>query len=100
RILKIDSYNLVDEGSSAGVTALNEGLFPTQLGAAHNFELQAVDGVIKQVSLQSAQIETKTVHHTSLLDTETGKVGYLVFNSHVEKAQDEMVVAINQFSQA
>lgn len=100
RILKIDSYNLVNEGSSAGVTALNEGLFPTQLGAAHNFELQAVDGAIKQVSLQSAQIETKTVHHTSVLDTESGKVGYLVFNSHVEKAQDEMVVAINQFSQA
>jgi carboxyl-terminal processing protease len=100
RILNIDAYSLINENSSAGLKALNEGLFPKQLGAAHNFELEAVDGTIKKVSLQSAPVETKTVHHTSVLDTESGKVGYLVFNSHVEKAQDEMVAAINQFSQA
>jgi carboxyl-terminal processing protease len=98
RILNIDSYSLVTEDSNAGLAVLNEGLFPSVLGAAHNFELQSVDETIKKISLRSAQVETKTVHHTSVLDTEAGKVGYLVFNSHVEKSQDEMVTAINQFA--
>lgn len=99
RIMKIDSYDLVNEGSSAGLMALNEGLFPSVLGAAHNFELQAVDGSIKSLSLQSAQIESSTVLHRSVLETGSGNVGYLVFNTHVEKSQDEWVTAINQFKQ-
>lgn len=97
RIMKIDSYDLVTEESNAGLMALNEGLFPSELGAAHNFELQAVDGSSKMVSLQAGQIESKTVLHNSVIDTDSGKVGYLVFNSHVEKSQDEWVTVISQF---
>lgn len=100
RILTVDSYSLVDDDTASGLIALNEGLFPSALGAAHNFTLEAVDGTVKAVSLQSAQVETQPVHFTSLLDTDSGKVGYLVFNTHVEKAQDEMVTAITAFSQA
>ncbi len=100
RILKIDSYDLVTDESDAGLNALNEGLFPSVLGAAHNFELQAVDGTLKTVTLQSAQVESSTVHQATVLETDTGSVGYMVFNSHVEKSQDEWVVAINQFKQA
>lgn len=99
RILKIDSYSLVDGTSEAAIIALNEGLFPTHLGAAHNFELQPVTGEIKKVSLQSAQVEVSTVHHTSVIDTDSGKVGYLVFNSFQEKSQDEMVAAIKYLAQ-
>ncbi len=95
--MKIDSYDLVTEESNAGLMALNEGLFPSELGAAHNFELQAVDGSSKMVSLQAGQIESKTVLHNSVIDTDSGKVGYLVFNSHVEKSQDEWVTVISQF---
>lgn len=100
RIMKIDNYDLINENSNAGLNALNEGLFPSVLGAAHNFELQATDGTTKNVSLQSAQIDSKTVLHTSVLETDSGSVGYMVFNTHVEKSQDEWVVAINQFKQA
>ncbi len=100
RIMKIDNYDLVNENSDAGLNALNEGLFPSVLGAAHNFELQAADGTTKNVSLQAAQIDSKTVLKTAVLETSSGPVGYLVFNTHVEKSQDEWVVAINQFKQA
>ncbi|MFC3117158.1 S41 family peptidase [Cellvibrio fontiphilus] len=100
RVIKIDNYDLINENSDAGLNALNEGLFPSVLGAAHNFELQATDGTTKNVSLQSAQIDSKTVLKTAVLDTSTGPVGYLVFNTHVEKSQDEWVVAINQLQQA
>lgn len=100
KILKIDGFDLVTETGDAGLTALNEGLFPSTLGAAHSFQLQSTSGETRTLTLQSAQVEIKTVHHASVLDTPSGKVGYLVFNSHVEQSQDEMVVAINQLKTA
>lgn len=101
RILKIDSYDLLNDVSSAGLDALNEGLFPSKLGAAHNFELQNADGSgSRTVTLQSAEVATSPVLLTNVLDTSSGKVGYIVFNSHVEKAEDQWVSAIQQFKQA
>lgn len=97
RIMKIDDYDFLNDSSSAGIAALNAGLFPATLNAVHKFELQAVDGSIKTVIVESAEIESKTVLHSSVIDTDSGKVGYLVFNSHVEKSQDEWAVAISQF---
>lgn len=101
KILKIDSFDLVNENSNAGLIALNEGLFPTTLGAAHNFEIQDSGALSSRtVTLQSAEVDISPVLSTSVLDTATGKVGYVVFNTHVEKAEDQWVDAVNTFKQA
>lgn len=101
KLLKIDSYDLVNESGSVGLAALNEGLFPSKLGAAHNFEIQDAGAAqSRTVSLQSAEISTSPVLLTKVLETSTGKVGYVVFNSHVEKAQDQWVKAIDQLKQS
>lgn len=101
KILKIDSYDLVNESGNAGLDALNEGLFPTKLGAAHNFEFQdAGASTTRTVTLQSAEVSTSPVLLTKVLDTDSGKVGYVVFNSHVEKAQDQWVKAVQQLKQS
>lgn len=101
KILKIDSYDLVNENSNAGLDALNEGMFPSKLGAAHNFEIQdAGASTSRTVTLQSSEVSTSPVLLTKTLETATGKVGYVVFNSHVEKAEDQWVKAINQLKQS
>lgn len=100
RIMKINNYDLVNDTSVAGLNALSDGLFPSQLGVAYDFELIDTNGSVKNVTLQSAQIDTKTLLQTTVLDSDNGAVGYLVFNSHVEKSQDEWVAAINQLKQS
>ncbi|WP_052417466.1 S41 family peptidase [Cellvibrio mixtus] len=101
KILKIDSYDLVNENSEAGLNALSEGLFPSLLGAAHNFEIQDAGTVTSRtVTIQSAEVNTSPVLLTKILETATGKVGYVVFNSHVEKAEDQWVKAIQQLKQS
>lgn len=101
KIVKIDSYDLINDVSNSGLDALNEGLFPSRLGAAHNFEIQdAGASTTRTVTLQSAEVVTSPVLLTRVLETSSGKVGYVVFNSHVEKAQDQWVQSIQQLKQA
>lgn len=101
KILGIDSYNFVTENSEAGVNAINEGLFPGSLGAAHNFLILDADATEpRTLTLQSAAIETSPVLLARVLETDNGKVGYLVFNSHVAKAEGQWIKAIQEFQQA
>ncbi len=101
KILKIDSYDLVNESGNAGLNALNEGLFPSKLGAAHNFEIQdSGASTSRTVTLQSSEVITSPVLLTKVLETASGKVGYVVFNSHVEKAEDQWVKVVNQLKQS
>ncbi len=101
KIMGIDSYNFITENSDDGLNAIGEGLFPSSLGAAHNFLiLDAGAAEPRTVSLQSAAIETSPVLLTRLLETDSGKVGYIVFNSHVAKAEGQWIRAIQEFQQA
>jgi carboxyl-terminal processing protease len=101
KLLKIDSYDLINDTSSDGINGLTEGLFPTKLGAAHNFEIQDAGATTtRKVTLQSAEVATSPVLLTKALTTSTGTVGYVVFNSHVEKAQDQWVKAVDQLKQS
>lgn len=101
QILEIDSYDLVEENSEAGLSVLNEGLFPSKLNVAHEFKfLEAGASEPRIVTLQSAEVATSPVLLSNVLETGGEKVGYIVFNSHVEKAQDQWVAAIDQLKQA
>jgi C-terminal processing protease CtpA/Prc len=100
RILKVDSYDLVNENSDAGLDALNEGMFPSAQGAAHSFEiLDAGSTESHSVTLQSAEVSTSPVLLTKILETDSGNVGYIAFNSHVEKAEGQWINTIQQFNQ-
>lgn len=100
KILEIDSYSLVSETSQAGLNVLNEGLFPGTLGAAHNFViLDAGTTETRTVSLQSVEVDSSPVLVTKVLETDTGKVGYLAFNSHIAKAEAQWIKAIQNFQQ-
>ncbi|PUA28584.1 MAG: hypothetical protein B0W54_11615 [Cellvibrio sp. 79] len=100
RILKIDNYDLVNETSEAGTNALNERLFPSQSGVAYKFELQdAGVNTPYSVTIQAGEVATSPVLLTKVLETSSGKVGYIVFNSHVEKAEKQWITAIQQLKQ-
>lgn len=92
RILSVDGEDLVN---GTDVDTLNNGLFPSQIGEQHSFLVQdrgAPDP--RTVTMASAQISEDPVPITRVIDTDTGKVGYLLFNRHILTAEQRLVDAV------
>jgi carboxyl-terminal processing protease len=79
KIVSIDGADFV---SGSNTNALNAGLFPSNLGELHTFVLQPADGSAqKSVSLTSASLPLISVPTTGVINTATGRVGYIAFTT-------------------
>ncbi len=82
RILEVDGVSLVNGGSQADVDALNAGLFPPNAGETHSFTIQDPGAATSRtVSVTSADIAQQPVNRTAVINTPTGNVGYILFNT-------------------
>ncbi|MEO0982206.1 MAG: S41 family peptidase [Pseudomonadota bacterium] len=83
RILEVDGVDLVNGGATqAEIDTLNNGLFPATAGETHTFVVQDPGAAsTRTVTITSADISPKPVNRFSVIDTPTGKVGYLLFNT-------------------
>ena len=93
-ILEVDGADLVN---GSDVDTLNAGLFPGD-NETHNFVIEEIDGTIREITMTSAQITTTPVQNVSVLETDTGNVGYLTFNDHIATAEAQLVAAVEQLS--
>ncbi len=101
RILEIDGTDLVNAGSQADVDILNGGLFPAAEGETHEFVVQDLGAdEPRTVTMQATTITSDPVQHVSVLDTDLGPVGYLLFNDFIAPAERELIDAINEFAAA
>jgi carboxyl-terminal processing protease len=93
RIISVDG---VDVANGTDVDTLNAGLFPERVGETHTFVVRdAGAGDTREVMLTSANVTSAPVQNTKILDTPTGKVGYLTFNDHIATAEPAMAAAVN-----
>jgi len=98
RVLAVDGFD-VNTNTQAGVDALNAALFPDSSGETHSFTVQDVGATNSRgISMTSQIITNAMVQNTQVLDTPTGRVGYLLFNFHRAPAESELVAAINQLN--
>ncbi len=81
RILEVDGVDLVNGGSQTDVNALNAGLFPQNAGEVHTFRIQEPGGASRTVTVTSADIAQQPVNRTAIINTATGNVGYILFNT-------------------
>jgi C-terminal processing protease CtpA/Prc len=82
RILKVDNVDLVNANTQAEVNILNAGLFPTNAGEQHTFEVLDPGAAFPRTILMvSADIAAKPVNRTSVVGTPSGNVGYILFNT-------------------
>lgn len=86
----VDGVDFVNGGA---VDVLNEGLFPTK-HAEHTF------GVLRQGQLLNIKITPETVtttpvQYTKVIDTPSGKVGYIYFDDHIAKSEPMLIEAFN-----
>ena len=78
KILKVDGADLVSGNDTA---TLNAGLFPAVAGEEHTFEVEDVDGTVRTFSITSQDVAQSPVNRTEIIETDTGKVGYVLFNT-------------------
>ncbi len=96
RILKIDGVDLV---SGNDVATLNAGLYPRAAGETHEFEVLDLGAMAaRTVTLTSAVVASDPVQHLTVLPTDSGPVGYLLFNDFIATAERELVDAFEWLS--
>jgi len=81
KILEVDGVDLINAGSQAEVDVLNNGLFPATVGEVHTFLVEDPGGLPRTIMMTSANIASKPVNRTNIIDTPTGKVGYMLLNT-------------------
>jgi carboxyl-terminal processing protease len=106
QLLQVDGVDFVNANDQASVDKLNAGLFPGAAGEPHQFVLQDAGSSVPRAefSMSSANVTSTPVPTagtpSAIIDTPTGKVGYLLFNDHIATAEKALIDAVNQLKAA
>lgn len=96
-IVEIDGA-AVEDGSAA---VLNAGLFPSSVGETHEFKVRDTGSdEIRTVTMESASVTSVPVRDVTVIDTDTGPVGYFVFNTFIAPAERGLMDAVEELAQA
>jgi hypothetical protein len=92
----VDGVDFVNTSDSAGIDRINAGLFPDNVGESHRLTIQRSTTTF-DVTLVSKVVASDSVKNTKVIDTPTGKVGYLTFENHNAVAEKQLIDAFNLF---
>jgi carboxyl-terminal processing protease len=99
KILEIDGVSMANANSQAEFDVLNSGIFPSAIDETHEFLVQDAGSTeTRIVTAIAKELELSTVPIHTTLDTDDGKVGYLLFTAHRFPAQAALVNAIGDLS--
>jgi carboxyl-terminal processing protease len=97
KILAVDGVSI----SSIDINALYDALYPSQINAVHEFEIQDVGAnTTRKVTLESTSMSAEAVSVVKAIDQNETKVGYVQFNSFIFDAQDQWVTAMHSLRNA
>jgi C-terminal processing protease CtpA/Prc len=99
RLVAIDGFDFVNTSNSGELEVINAALSPTAAGQMHNMAFSR-DGHTSRYSLQAALVNVDAVQNVRVLETASGKVGYLTFTNHNLVAEGQLVKAFKQFQAA
>lgn len=83
RILSVDGIDVVyGISSDAEADVVNHALFTPEVNESHTFVVQDADSnTPRTVTLTAELVNSAAVNRTEVIDTATGKVGYIAFNT-------------------
>jgi len=99
-LLEVDGVDFINVNTSAGVNTLNAGLFPSASGEQHSFKFRTQANTEVTYQIRSADITSSPVQNVKVINTSSGPVGYMQFNSYIVPAQTALINAVNQFNNA
>ena len=94
----VDGVDFVNARDDASVAILNAGLFPEAQGT-HALGFSR-GGTLLNASLQAVEVSTSAVQNERIINTPTGKVGYLTFNTHNNVAERQLIETMRRFQAA
>jgi len=95
KILEVDGVDMVN---GSDVDTLNAGLFPDSAGESHEFLIEESGGATRTVTMTSAIVTTDPVQNEAIINTGSGDVGYLTFNTFgIVDAESELIDAFETF---
>ncbi|MEM1381174.1 MAG: S41 family peptidase [Pseudomonadota bacterium] len=89
RIVEIDGADFINGDD---VDTLNDGLFPATAGESHDFLMRDPDGTERLVTLISADLARDPVNRVEVIETPSGPVGYVLFNTFSPFASEADIV--------
>jgi len=95
-ILEVDGVDMVN---GSDVDTLNNGLFPNN-NETHTFLIETLDGTQREITMTSTQVTETPIQNVTILETDSGLVGYMTFNNHIATAEALLINAIEQFRDA
>ena len=98
-LTRVDGVDFVNASDAGSVNRINAGLFPETAGASHSFSLRRGTSNF-DVNMVASEVATDPVKQVQVLDTSTGKVGYLSFETHNGVSEKELLDAFTTFQQA
>lgn len=96
---KIDGVDFVNRGEVDVVNAFNAALTPKTSGEQHRFTVLR-EGVALDLLLTAGSLEVPPVQNVNVIDTPTGKVGYMIFNSFNTPSEKQLFDAMQTFKAA
>jgi len=88
----VDGVDFVNSTDGAQVDKLNAGLLPANAGENHTLTVKR-NGATVDVPMTSAVVSIVPVKNVKVIDTPTGKVGYLSFEDHNAASEQQLVDA-------
>lgn len=98
-LVTVDDVDFINAGDSASVGRINAGLFPVTAGEVHRLTVRRGSATL-DATLASASVQTVPVKNTKVIDTPTGKVGYLTFGSHNAVSELQLIESVAQLKAA
>jgi carboxyl-terminal processing protease len=99
QLLTVDGADFVNGNDDAAITKINAGLFPETAGVTHILTFSRNTSNFT-AALIATDVLTTPVQNTKTIDTVSGKVGYLTFNSHDSVSELQLINSINQLKTA
>ena len=97
-ILVADGVDAINSNTQAGVDILNAALFPSQAGETHTFTVRDLGGATRNITMVSVDVTATYVKNVHTIPTDTGLVGYMLFNAHRASAETGLIDAVNQLA--
>ena len=93
RILRINGIDLVNTNNTSEIDQLNAALNPSATGVATTFVVRDPGATAdRNVVLNSLTLSPSPVNRFSVIDTPTGKVGYILFNTFNPNESERAII--------
>jgi len=97
-VLEVDG---VDVTNGSDITAISEGLWPTELGERHDFVVQDLGSTtMRSFPMVSELVAQTPVRNVKAIETDSGTVGYMLFNDHLAISEQLLIDAVHTLQSA